>query len=146
MCHNLDPSSDWNEIFANGPFSAFFNDFEMLNGPFLIILQLNGTMVQGPLPSQSLPKVKSSRSRSQCTHNQNLYMAIISYPFVTSEQYFTQSLFLTNGCIITLTQGHISKVKVTVHTIWLKRRSLIACLHRNRGITVKRVMFYEFAI
>ena len=55
--------SDWEEIFANGPFSAFFfNDFEIFNGPFLIILhrllwaifQVNGTMAHGPLPSQSL--------------------------------------------------------------------------------------------
>ena len=45
----------------NGPFSAFFNDFEIFNGPFLIILhrllwaifQVNGTMAHGPLPSQS---------------------------------------------------------------------------------------------
>ena len=55
-------SSDLEEIFADGPFSAFFNDFEILYGPFLIILhrllraifQVNGTMVHGPLPSQSL--------------------------------------------------------------------------------------------
>ena len=54
--------SDWEEIFGNGPFSAFFNDFEIFNGPFLIILhrlwwaifQVNGTMAHGPLPSQSL--------------------------------------------------------------------------------------------
>ena len=46
----------------NGPFSAFLNDFEIFNGPFLIILhkllwaifQVNGTMAHGPLPSQSL--------------------------------------------------------------------------------------------
>ena len=46
----------------NGPFSAFFNDFEIFNGPFLIILhrllwaifQVNGTMAHGPLLSQSL--------------------------------------------------------------------------------------------
>ena len=34
-------TSDWEEIFANWPFSgisAFFNDFEILNGPFLLIL------------------------------------------------------------------------------------------------------------
>ena len=30
--------SDWEEIFANGPFSAFFNDFDNFNEPFLIIL------------------------------------------------------------------------------------------------------------
>ena len=30
--------SDWEEIFANGPFSAFFDDFEMFNGPFLDFL------------------------------------------------------------------------------------------------------------
>ena len=55
-------SSDWEEIFANGPFSVFFNDFEIFYGPFLIILhilwwaisQVNGTMTHGPLPSQSL--------------------------------------------------------------------------------------------
>ena len=55
--------SDWEEIFANRPFSAFFSDFEILNGPFHIILhrlwwaifQVNGTMAHGPLPSQSLP-------------------------------------------------------------------------------------------
>ena len=51
----------------NGPFSPFFNAFEIFNGPFLIILhrllwaifQVNGTMAHGPLPSQSLtpPKV-----------------------------------------------------------------------------------------
>ena len=54
--------SDWEEIFDNGPFSAFFNDFEIFNGPFLItlhrlwwaIFQVNGTMAHGPLPSQSL--------------------------------------------------------------------------------------------
>ena len=48
----------------NGPFSAFFNDFEIFNGPFIIILyillwaifQVNGTMAHGPLLSQSLPK------------------------------------------------------------------------------------------
>ena len=46
----------------NGPFSAFFNDFDIFNGPFLIILhrlvwaifQVNGTMAHGTLPSQSL--------------------------------------------------------------------------------------------
>ena len=51
----------------NGPFSAFFNDFEIFNGPFLIILhrllwaifQVNGTMVHGPLPSLSLMKALS---------------------------------------------------------------------------------------
>ena len=31
-------SSDWEEIFANGPFSAFLNDFEIFNGPFVNIL------------------------------------------------------------------------------------------------------------
>ena len=44
----------------NGQFSAFFNDFEIFNGPFLIILlrllsaifQVNATMAHGPLPSQ----------------------------------------------------------------------------------------------
>ena len=49
-------------FFPNGLFSAFFNDFEFFNGPFLIILhrllwaifQVNGTMAHGPLPSQSL--------------------------------------------------------------------------------------------
>ena len=49
----------------NGPFSAFFNDFEIFNGPFLIILHrllwvifhVNGTMAHGPLPSQSLVSV-----------------------------------------------------------------------------------------
>ena len=54
--------SDWEEIFANGPFSAFFNYFEIFNGPFLIILNRlrwaifedNGTMAHGPLPSQLL--------------------------------------------------------------------------------------------
>ena len=30
--------SDWEDIFAIGPYSAFFNDFEIFNGPFLIIL------------------------------------------------------------------------------------------------------------
>ena len=30
--------------------------------------------------------------------------------------YFTQLLSITQGCVITLTQGHTSKVKVTVHT------------------------------
>ena len=48
-------------FFGNGPFSAFFNDFEIFNGPFLIILlglwwaisQVNGTMAHGPLPSKS---------------------------------------------------------------------------------------------
>ena len=55
--------SNWEEIFANrpfnGPFSAFFNDFEMFNGSILTILhrlfflfsmaifQVNGTMVHG---------------------------------------------------------------------------------------------------
>ena len=29
---------DWEEIFDYGPFSAFFNDFEIFNGPFLNIL------------------------------------------------------------------------------------------------------------
>ena len=46
----------------NGPFSGFFNDFEIFNGPFLIILhrllwaifKVNGTMAHGALPSQSL--------------------------------------------------------------------------------------------
>ena len=46
----------------NGPFSAFFNDLEIFNGPFLIIIhrllwaifQVNGTMAHGPWPSQSL--------------------------------------------------------------------------------------------
>ena len=49
-------------LLPNGPFSAFFNDFEIFNGPFLIIVhrllwaifQVNGTMAHGPLPSQSL--------------------------------------------------------------------------------------------
>ena len=48
--------SDWEEIFDNGPFSAFFNDFDIFKGPFLIILhsawwaifQVNGTMAHGP--------------------------------------------------------------------------------------------------
>ena len=31
--------NDWEEIFSNGPFSAFFNDFEIFNRSFLIILQ-----------------------------------------------------------------------------------------------------------
>ena len=35
---NPPPPIDWEEIFANGPFSAFFNDFEIFYGPFLIIL------------------------------------------------------------------------------------------------------------
>ena len=45
-----------------GHFQLFFNDFEIFNGPFLIILhkllwaifQVNGTMAHGPLPSHSL--------------------------------------------------------------------------------------------
>ena len=49
-------------FWPNGPFSAFFSDLEIFNGPFLIILhrllwtifQVNGTMAHGPLPSQSL--------------------------------------------------------------------------------------------
>ena len=54
------PPSDWEEVFAKW---AIFSDFEIFNGPFLIILhrllwaifQVNGTMAHGPLPSQSLP-------------------------------------------------------------------------------------------
>ena len=50
------------KFLPNGPFSAFFDDFEIFNGPFPIILhkllwaifQVNGTMAHGPLPSQSL--------------------------------------------------------------------------------------------
>ena len=57
----------------NGPFSAFFNDFEIFNGPFLIILhrlvwaifQVNGTMAHGPLPSQSLGYL-SDRPMNKC--------------------------------------------------------------------------------
>ena len=34
----LQGNRDLEEIFANGPFSAFFNDFEIFNGQFLNIL------------------------------------------------------------------------------------------------------------
>ena len=33
-----------------------------------------------------------------------------------SESHFTQPLSMTEGCVITLTLRHVSKVKVTVHT------------------------------
>ena len=58
---------------VNGPFSAFFNDFEIFNGPFLIILhrlwraifQVNGTMAHGPLPSKSLDGKTINRKNSE---------------------------------------------------------------------------------
>ena len=63
----------------NGPFSAFFNDFEIFNGPFLIILhrllwaifQVNGTMAHGPLPSQSLLRraKKQGAPKGKCVTN-----------------------------------------------------------------------------
>ena len=45
----------WKRFLPNGPFSAFFNDFEIFNGSFLIILrrllwaifQVNVTMAHG---------------------------------------------------------------------------------------------------
>ena len=63
MCNMKALSVIGKRFLTNGPFSAFFNDFEIFNGPFLIILQrllwaifqVNGTMAHGPLPSQSLP-------------------------------------------------------------------------------------------
>ena len=63
----------------NGPFSAFFNDFEIVNGPFLInlhrllwaIYQVNGTMAHGPLPSQSLNVSANQRpGRPSCFSDQ----------------------------------------------------------------------------
>ena len=52
---------DWEEVFGDN-FQLFFNDFEIFNGPFLNILhtswcaifQMNGIMVHGLMPSQSL--------------------------------------------------------------------------------------------
>ena len=46
-------------------------------------------------------------------------------PLFESRSYFTQLLFMTQGCVMTFTQGHISKVKVTMHT-WPKT-SLLPC-------------------
>ena len=65
----------------NGPFSAFFNYFEMFNGPFLIILhrllwailKVNGTMAHGPcLPwniveyDEKQPKNKTNLKTDRC--------------------------------------------------------------------------------
>ena len=44
--------------------------------------------------------------------------AITPHCVVGSGLYFTQLLSMTQGCVMTLTQGHISEVKVTVHTYW----------------------------
>ena len=60
----------------NGPFSAFFNDFKIFNGPFLIILhrllwaifEVNGTMAHGPLPSQSLNNKMFVKHKCPCPH------------------------------------------------------------------------------
>ena len=62
LCEYTTTPVIWKRFLPNGPFSAFFSDFEIFNGPFLIILhillwaifQVNGTMAHGPLPSQSL--------------------------------------------------------------------------------------------
>ena len=39
-----------------------------------------------------------------------------TWRIITNLQYFTQLLSMTQGCVMNLTHGHISKVKVTVHT------------------------------
>ena len=52
---------------------------------------------------------------SVCLCCSNCVRAITSYPLVGSGYYFTQLLSMTQECGMTLTQGHISKVKVTVH-------------------------------
>ena len=69
----------------NGPFSAFFNDFEIFNGPFLIILhrllwaifQVNGTMAHGPLPSQSLTFPLPSMLKGHCVSKQALHWSLV---------------------------------------------------------------------
>ena len=42
--------------------------------------------------------------------------AVTSHCQVWSGLYFTQLLSMTQGCVMTFTQGNISKAKVTVHT------------------------------
>ena len=54
--------------------------------------------------------------RSQCTHTQIRIRAITPHCHVGS-WYFTHLLSMTHGCVVTLTQGHISKIKVTVQAM-----------------------------
>ena len=60
------------------------------------------------------PMVIYLRSKSQCAHT---VRAITPHCQVGSWWYFTQLLSMTQECVMTLTQGHISKVKVLVDTL-----------------------------
>ena len=81
--------------------------------PCWIWIILHWIVVHQPSVSWPWPKVIYPRSRSQCTHTKNMYSGYNSSLLTcVGYWYFTQLLSWPKGVI----WGHISKVKVTLHT------------------------------
>ena len=55
-----------------------------------------------------LPKVKSPRSKSQCTHKTKISIFFFGTMFLICIVYIKQLASMTKRCVMTLTKGHIS--------------------------------------
>ena len=128
MCHHLDPS-----YFRGQSHTAYI--IIILNPcfghNFLLSCRIwifHTIVVHDPRVCHSF----DPRSYLQDTHSENqplghtfsmvtcIWMkfvrAITHYYFVIFEKYVTELLSIAQGCILTLTYGHISKKKVTMYT------------------------------
>ena len=104
LSEDMKPEIKHETVIGKAIFS-FFNDFEIFNGPFLIILhrlwlaifQINGTMAHGPLSSKSLMKltinmlkVKKNHkvlSRKQSPENRNRWSAKLVQNFRNNQAF-----------------------------------------------------------
>ena len=87
---------------------------------FHTIVVRNPTMCHDPEPRPYL------RSRSLHTYPKICVWALTPHCHVGSRQCFTQLLSMAQGCVVTLTQGHISKFKVTEPTMYIPKNGVYA--------------------
>ena len=85
--------------------------------PSWILILFQAIIIQDPRVCHDLDPRSYLQGQGHSAHIPQIRVqAITSHWYVGSWYYFKQLLSKTQGCVMTLTQGHISKVKVTVHT------------------------------
>ena len=72
----------------------------------------------------TLDKGISPRSRSQCTHSQNLYLGYINW-YIGSRKYFMQLLSMTQGCVLS---WHWSYLEGQGHSIPITKVCVLAII------------------
>ena len=77
---------------------------------------LHTLIAQDPRVGHDLNPRSYLSCQGHSEHIPKIRVRVITPHWQVGSGYFTQLLSMTQGCVMTLTQGHISKVKVLLHT------------------------------